>query len=91
MTEIGNILIGLAIPCAAIGVALMMAMVGALKARGHKINWALLRLYVPMYVGQYREVTIRESGRPGPLFYPFVVSMNSALLLAVLGLVLELR
>jgi hypothetical protein len=91
MTEIGNILIVLAIPCAVIGVALMMAMVGALKARGHKINWVLLRLYVPMYVGQYREVTVRESGRPGPLFYPFVVAMNSALLLAVLGLVLELR
>jgi hypothetical protein len=89
MTGIGNIFLYLSIPCAAIGVALMMAMVSALHSRGHKINWPLLRLYVPWYVGQYREVTIGESGRPGPLFNPFVVSMNSALVLAAIGLFLH--
>ena len=70
---------------------MMMAMVGALHSRGQRINWVLLRLYIPSYIGQYRKVTIGESGRPGPLFYPFVVTMNSALVFAVLGLLLQMR
>ena len=90
MTGIGTVLLYLTVPCAAVGVGLMMAMVGALHARGQKIHWMLLRLYIPRYVGQYRRVTIDEKGRPGPLFYPFVVSMNSALLLAVTGLLLSI-
>jgi hypothetical protein len=89
MTEISNFFLVLAIPCALIGVTLMVAIAGALQARGYKINWILLRLYILKYIGQYHEVTVRESGRPGPLFYPFVIAMNSALLFAILGLVLH--
>jgi len=90
MTEIGNVLIFLAVPVAAVGVGLMVGMAGALHARGHKISWVLLRLYILGYVNRYRRVTIEESGRPGPLFYPFVVTMNSALLLVVVGALLHL-
>ena len=89
MTGIGPILVYLAIPCAAIGVALMMAMVRTLHTRGHRIHWILLRLYIPGYIGQYHRVTKADSGRPGPLFYPFVVSMNSALVLVLIGLLLH--
>jgi hypothetical protein len=89
MTTISNVFLGLALPCAVVGVALMMAMAGALQARGQKINWVWIRLYIFKYIGQYREVTVQETGRPGPLFYPFVVSMNSALVLAIVGLALR--
>jgi len=89
MTSISGLFLVLAISCALIGVALMVAIAGALQARGHKINWVFLRLYILKYIGQYREVTVRESGRPGPLFYPFVLAMNSALLFAILGLMLH--
>ena len=91
MTGIGGLFLVLSISCAVIGVVLMMAMVGALHTRGHRINWVFLKLYVLKYISDYRKVTLRESGRPGPLFYPFVVSMNSALLFAILGLVLGSR
>ena len=88
MTGTGTLFLVLSISCAVIGLVLMMAMVGSLRARGHRINWVFLKLYMFKYISQYRKVTLRESGRTGPLFYPFIVSMNSALLFAILGLVL---
>jgi hypothetical protein len=90
MTGITEWFFVLAIPCALAGAVLMMSMAGALQARGHKINWLWIRLFILKYIGQYREVTLRESGRPGPLFYPFVISMNSALVLVVVGALLKL-
>jgi hypothetical protein len=89
MTGVSGLLLVLAIPCALVGTVLMMAMAGALESRGHRINWLWIRLFMLNYIGQYREVTIRENGRPGPLFYPFVVSMNSALVLVVVALLLK--
>jgi hypothetical protein len=90
MTEIGSIFLVIAIPCVLVGVVTMMAMAGALQARGHNINWPWIRLYILKYVGQYRAVTIQQTGRPGPLFYPFVISMNAALVCVAVGLVLRL-
>jgi len=88
MPGINTIFLVLAVACAAIGVALMMAMTKTVQARGHKVNWVFLRLFVLKYISDYRNMTIKESGRPGPLFYPFVISMNLALLFTVLGLLL---
>ena len=74
--------------CAAIGVVLMMVMTSAVRARGQPINWLFLRLFVLKYVSDYRYLTIKETGHCGPLFYPFVISMNLALLFTIIGLVL---
>jgi len=88
MPGINTIFLILAVACGAIGVVLMMAMTSAVQARGQKVNWVFLRLFVLKYISEYRYMTIKESGHPGPLFYPFVISVNSALLFAVLGLLL---
>jgi hypothetical protein len=90
MTEISRILFALALLCALAGVALMMAIARAVQARGYPVHWLWIRLYIPKYVHQYRQITVQESGRPGPLFYPFVVSMNAALVLCVVGIAIEL-
>ena len=87
MSALSTNLLILAASCALAGIVLMMAMVGALEKRGHKINWLWIRLYVLKYIGQYKSVTTQETGRPGPLFYPFVVLMNSALVMVVLAFV----
>jgi hypothetical protein len=84
--ELGTLFLVLALPCAIAGVVLMMVMVGALHDRGHEINWVFLRLFMPKYIAQYRGITARESGRPAPPFYAFVVLMNLALVLVILGL-----
>ena len=88
MGDLNIIFLVLAVICAAVGVGLMIAMTSAVQARGEKVNWVLLRLFVLNYIHEYRIVTIKETGRAGPLFYPFVISMNLALVFAILGIVL---
>ena len=88
MAGLNIVFLVLAVICAAIGVALMISMTCAVRAHGCKVNWVFLRLYVFKYINDYRIITIKESGRPGPLFYPFVISMNLALIFAVVGLLL---
>jgi hypothetical protein len=68
------------------GVAYMIAIAGYLQGRGYPINWFLIKLLIVKYVSQYRELTIRETGRVGPLFWGFVVCMNVALVMGVVAL-----
>ena len=63
--------------------------VSFLSKRGIKINYILLRLYIIKYINQYRKITIEENGKPGNLLYAFIVSMNLALVLAVIGIILR--
>jgi len=71
------------------GVVFMIMIVSFLSKRGIKINYLLIRLYIIKYISQYREITIEENGKPGNLFYAFIVSMNLALVLAVIGIILR--
>ncbi len=89
MGGLSTVFLALAILCVLVGVVLMMAMTSAVQARGQKINWLFSRLFVLKYISDYRHFTIKEAGRSGPLFYPFIISMNLALVFTVLGLVLR--
>ena len=64
-------------------VVLAMMMVHEVSKRGVKINILWLRLYFFKYMHQYKVLTKKETGRVGPLFYPSIVSINLALLLAL--------
>ena len=68
------------------GIVFMIMITSFLSKRGIKINYFLLRLYIIKYIHQYRKITIEENGKPGNLFYPYIVSMSLALVLAVMGL-----
>ena len=70
-------------------IVFMIMIVSFLSKRGIKINYIFLRLYIIKYIHQYRKITIEESGKPGNLFYAFIVSMNLALVLAVIGIILR--
>ena len=89
METVGTLLLVLALPLVVVGVASMVAMASALRARGEAVDWVFLRLFLPRYIARYRAATIRETGRAGPLFRVFVISMNLALVLVVLGLLLR--
>jgi len=89
MTGISYFFFALAIPCVLAGIILMMAMATSMQKRGHQVNWLWIRLYIFKYISQYRKVTIQETGRSGPLFFPFVISMNAALVFVVVGLLLK--
>lgn len=86
----GNFFLVMALVCVACGIFSSMKIVSFLSGHGIKINYFLLRLFLPKYIGQYRKITMMENGRPGPWFYPFVVSMNLALMLAVTGILFKL-
>ena len=56
----------------------------ALRKRGLKVSFILLRLLAPKYASQYRDITRKETGKTGPLFYHWVVSINTAWVAAIL-------
>ena len=90
MITASKVLLGVAIASVFWGVASSAMIVGELQKRGIKINWFLLRLFIATrYVGQYRDITRKETGRTGWLYYSFVISMNTALVAAIAGLALR--
>jgi hypothetical protein len=84
-----QLLVVLIVLSAAWGVISMMVMVSFCSEREIKINWPLLRIFVLRYVSIYREITIRENGKPGFWFYSFILVMNGALVFAILKLLLK--
>ena len=73
----------------ACGIAASVMIASSLSKRGVKINYLFIRLFIFRYVGQYRKMTMEETGKPGPLFYWFISSWNLALVFAIVGIVLE--
>ena len=71
------------------GIVFMIMIVSFLSKRGIKINYIFIRLYIIKYIHQYRKITIEENGKPGKLFYAFIVSMNLALFLTAIGIILR--
>ncbi|MBI5021585.1 MAG: hypothetical protein HZB59_09125 [Ignavibacteriales bacterium] len=84
-----NIFLTVAIICVLWGVVSSIVIVSFLSNHGVKINYFLLRLLLPKYVGQYRKITLEETGKPGGWYYSFVISMISGLTLAIFGILLR--
>ncbi|MBN1465647.1 hypothetical protein JXA02_07810 [candidate division KSB1 bacterium] len=79
----------LAFTAIAIYIVSSMIMVSQLQKRGVKINFFLLRLYLIKYAQQYKKITKEETGRIGSLYYLHIISVNTALVCAVIGLLLR--
>ena len=58
--------------------------------RGVKINVIFIGLLVIKYVNQYKQITLEETGKVGPLFYPCIISINIAFVLSVVAFILYL-
>ena len=81
--------LGIAIVAALAGVAFSIGIVSFLLQRGEKINWIFIRVMILKYIGQYRDITIQETGKTGPLYHAYIIAMNTALVFAVIGMVLR--
>jgi hypothetical protein len=79
----------LAIASAMVYAVFSMLIVHELQKRNVKINFFFLRLFLLKYANQYKEMTRRETGKVGTLFYGWLVSINAALVFAIIGLVLR--
>jgi hypothetical protein len=84
-----NFLLCIAIMCVVWGVVSTIAMVSFCSDKGIKINWLLIRLLIFKYVNQYREITVKENGKPGRWYYSFIISMSLALGFAIIGLIFK--
>ncbi len=85
-----NALLILALAFVGLFVIFSMMIVQDLSKRGVKIDFVLLRLYIIKYVQQYKQITLKETGRIGPLYYPCIISVSLALVLAIAGLISRL-
>jgi hypothetical protein len=85
--EISDIFFALAIVSVVWGIVSAMVITSYLSARGIKINILFFRIMVLKYIHQYHSITTKERGKPGPWFYSYIVSMNLALALAIIGAV----
>ncbi|MBP1766374.1 MAG: hypothetical protein H6P98_489 [Candidatus Aminicenantes bacterium] len=84
-----NTLLILALVCAGVYVIFSMMIVRDLSKRRVKINYFLLRLFLIKYISQYKQIMLKETGKVGPLYYPCIVSVGLALVLAIAGLILR--
>jgi hypothetical protein len=70
-----------------LGIVFSMMIIHEVSKRGVKTNFALLRLYLFKDIGQYQQLTRKETGKVGPLYYPCVGSYVMALVFAIIYLI----
>ena len=58
-----------------------------LNKRNIKVHFVFLKFMIPWYANQYKEITKKETGKVGSLFYHWIISINTALVFAILALV----
>ena len=58
-----------------------------LRQRNQPVSFILLRLMSPWYASRYREITRTETGKTGPLFYQWLISINTALVCVLLAVI----
>ena len=57
-----------------------------LRKKGAPASFFWLRMLAPRYAFRYKQMTEAEQGRPGPLFYHWVISINLVLVFVIAAL-----
>ncbi|MFH2107957.1 MAG: hypothetical protein ABII93_04745 [Chrysiogenia bacterium] len=76
----------LALACVVWAVVTAIRIAEFLDKRGLKTPFPFWGFYIFRNLGRYREVTIQETGKVGPLYLQYVIPINAALLLALVAL-----
>jgi len=61
-----------------------------LKKRNVKVNFIFIRFMIIPYANKYKEITKKETGRVGSLFYHWVISINIALVFGIAAIATKL-
>lgn len=80
-----DVLFGLALAAVVANIVTLLLIMGALDRRGHKTSVLLARIYTFKYLKMYKEATRKETGKTGPLYGFWILSINLALVFAVAG------
>jgi hypothetical protein len=70
-----------------LGAVFSLMIVHEVSKRGVKINIFWLRLYIIKYIGQYKQLTRKETGQVGSLYYLCIGSFAAAVLFMIVYLV----
>jgi len=63
-----DLLLGAAAVAALVHVASYIMIMTALDRRGYKTNIFLARIFFGRYLKAYKDATVKETGKPGPLY-----------------------
>ncbi len=85
-----NFLFVLALISVAYGIFAAIMITSFLSERGIKINYIFIRIFILKYIHEYKKITTEENGKPGQWFYAYIISMNTALVLVVVGIILRI-
>lgn len=83
-----NIFLGLTLAAAVANLVIFIMIAAALDRRGYKTNILLARIYFFRYVSAYKELTRKETGRPGPLYGLWTVAIILTLVFAFVAVLL---
>jgi hypothetical protein len=86
---LSSVLLAVAIVCALTAVVAAVLITAALERRGIDTPYLLIGPYIFRNLARYRDVTRKETGHVGALFYLYVLPINAALVLALLGLLVR--
>jgi hypothetical protein len=86
-----TVFLACAVASALWGTVLSIRIARALEKHDIHVNVFQFRAFFFRYLDQYKKVTGRETGRPGPLYYSYITAMNVALVCAIIGLILRAR
>jgi hypothetical protein len=84
--SIVNILFTLAVVAALWGTVAAVMITKYLEKKGVKTPFVLFRLFLFRNIRRYKEITIQETGKPGPLYNHYIIPFNAALLLVLAAL-----
>ena len=76
---IPSIMLSLAVACVAWAVVSALLITAALDRRGIKTPFPFMGALIFRNLIRYRDITRKETGRVGRLFYSYVVPINAAL------------
>ncbi len=75
MVGIIDIVMIVVMVCLAWAITSMVLIISKVEKSGTRINFFLIKLFIFKYISQYNELTMKEKGKVGPLFYNFIVPM----------------
>ena len=85
----GTFIVGVAALAAVWSVVASVLVYNNLRQRGQKVSFFWLRVLAPWYVYQYKKITTAETGKVGPLFYHWIISINLALIFGIAAIVIS--
>jgi len=85
----GTFIVGVAALAAIWSVVASVLIFENLRRRGEKVSFFWLRVKAPWYVYQYKKITTAETGKVGPLFYHWIISINLALIFGIAAIVIS--